>query len=927
MKLLTALKRRPADNCIILTYNANLLFFEHLVFEPLYAAGCRNTLVLCDPLQYRMALNDVEQLRYAGQRYLLMPARISPSGAFHPKLILLTSSDGGRLFLSSGNLTQAGYMRNWEVATLFEYNANKPDPSAWVACRWAFDALSQIVAAFGAAGLAHQRLDQLWGTTPWLRQERPLPSSAPVWPLHNLDAPLLDQVMGRYRQDDGSLVHEAIIVSPFFDANARAIARLLAECQPQRLRLYTQADTHSLNPRALAAILERHGTQFQPYELNLEGRLLHAKTLLLRTGRGVWLATGSANFSRPAWLHPAATGNTEMVVLRFETDPAYFDAWLDELVAHASPLELDWGAEPPETGPTQPTAETQLALLSAILEGRRLVLDLAERLATDATLTLFLTGGESQAIGYEQWKQGDDHKLSLPIAPRLLSWLEGPTLVSLKSSSPAGEWFSNSVLLHNLAVLRRFGRPVVRRERPSVPEGMKPESYEHCAQLLEMIHDLLATNTEQLRRHRGRIAALSETDQQEKQMIVEEEGEYNPKDHFVEEQVEAATSNGGVDLYADFYDRLTYEELLRAALAAVYRPIPEPTADIEEPMPEPVAGKTPAIPTIPPLPPPPDDEALRAQMLARIERGFKRLVGNFLQGSADDEYLDQAPPQYLMELFVIITIYLRVVWRDGMLNREPFVDHSLDLLTAFWGQPQQPGVWQTLHPRLTDDLLTHWEERLALSAQTWLHACVVAELLEQNDDRRIYDLAAWMRHLHTTPDVLAALPDDVYRRLWRASFLTRVEFRSAVEVVARLRETCQWYDEIALKVEISTWPGARAHISQGIIAEIRQTPKLDVTLPLLEADLDRCLQAFQVFLLWPKPKQIAWARFANTNPLVDADDLEWLTMFYRSDRRSLVFAARRKSGEYRPDIDVAGVTVNELSKVRSIKELHALAGI
>ena len=95
MKLLTALRRQPADNCIILTYNADLLFFEHLLFEPLYASGCRNTLVLCDPMQYGIALSDIDQLRYAGQRYLLLPGRTSPRGAFHPKLILLTSAAGG----------------------------------------------------------------------------------------------------------------------------------------------------------------------------------------------------------------------------------------------------------------------------------------------------------------------------------------------------------------------------------------------------------------------------------------------------------------------------------------------------------------------------------------------------------------------------------------------------------------------------------------------------------------------------------------------------------------------------------------------------------------------------------------------------------------------------------------------------------------
>jgi hypothetical protein len=290
MKLLSALKRQPADNCIILTYNLDLLFFEHMLFEPLYAAGCRNTLVLCDPLQYQTALADVEQLRYAGQRYLLMPARTSLSGAFHPKLILLTSADNGRLFLTSGNLTKAGYTRNLEIVSLFEYNPKKPDPIAWAAIKWGFDTLSQIVAASDADGLAQQRLEQLVGTTSWLRREAPLPSSAPVWSLHNLDAPLLDQAIDRYRRDDGSPVSEALVISPFFDSEARAIGQLLAQCQPERLYLYTQADTHGLNPRALAAVLERHQPEFHPFQLNLEGRTLHAKALLLRTGQGAWLA-------------------------------------------------------------------------------------------------------------------------------------------------------------------------------------------------------------------------------------------------------------------------------------------------------------------------------------------------------------------------------------------------------------------------------------------------------------------------------------------------------------------------------------------------------------------------------------------------------------------------------------------------------------
>jgi len=922
MKLLTALKSQPADNCVVLTYNANLLFFEYTLFEPLYAAGCRNTLVLCDPHQYELALADTPLLRYAGQRYLFQPARTSPSGAFHPKLILLTSAHDGRLFLASSNLTRAGYARNWEVVTLFEYNAKKPDPTAWMACRWALDTLLRIVDESDVGGLAYQRLDQLLGTSPWLRQEMSPPPSAAVWLLHNLDEPLLDQLVARYHEDDGSPVGEIVIVSPFFDAGGRAIAELLARCRPPRVSLYSQAVENGLDPRALDAVLQAHDVEFHLGQLDIDRRRLHAKMLLLRTRRGAWLVTGSANLSAPAWLHPAASGNTEIVTLRFESDPTHFNPWLDELVAYTRPLDLDWDVSPPETKPQPTETVAPLTLLSAMLKEGHLVMRLAERLPTHAPLTTRLTAEESLEIVYERWRQEADHALTLPLASRYLPQLETPTLVALETGSPSDRVWSNRVLLENLGALRRFGRPIERRERPRVPEGMVPESYEHCAQLLEMLHDLLATGPEQLHRHRGRIAALAQAERQERQMAVEEEGEYRPEDHFVEERVRLAPSSSGADVYVDFYDRLTYEELLRAALAATYRPIPSSTdgrQPDESPAPRPAPEPEPAIA--------PEDEALRTQWMARIERGFNRLVSNFAQGAADADYLAEVPPRYLIEVFVIVTAYLRIVWRDGKLREKPFVDHSLDLLVGFWGRPGHSAAWQVLRPRLTEADLKDEEARLGLSAQAWIHAYVVAGLLADAGDRRVYDLAAWMRELGATlkgPEALAALPDRMYRWLWRASLPSGVQFRPASDVVLRLHDLSRCYDETSLLAEIGSWSGARARTSLGTVARVRNVPRLEATLPLSEADVDRCLRAFALFVIWPRPKKLAWSRFTNANPLERADDVECITTFYREDESLLVLGVRRASGEHRPELHRTGVTPEYLGKLGSVAQLYSL---
>ncbi|MFC1975479.1 hypothetical protein ACFLXQ_03660 [Chloroflexota bacterium] len=918
MKLLKSLNQ-PADNCIILTYNLDLLFFEYMLYPSLYASGCRNTMILCDPTQYEFALQyDVARLQYVGQRYLLVPARTSLSGAFHPKLILLTSANGGSLFLLSGNLTKAGYLHNWEVLTLFEYNTKKPDPIAWQACRWAIDTLSEIIKVSDVGSLGHERLEQLWGTTPWLHQEPPIASTTSVWPLHNLSEPLLDQVLTRYRQEDGSPVNEVIVISPFFDAKARAIERLLKELQPKKMQLHSQAEGHGLNPDQLKLVLTRHHPEFQAYELSLGNRRLHAKTLLLRTEQGVWLATGSANLSRSAWLRSAASGNTEIISLRFEQYPGYFDAWLQELTDQAAPIDLD-EIEPfePETSPNE--SKHRLTLLSAILDQHHLELHLSESLPLKASLNLRLLGEETLQKVYKRWQQRDDHSIILNLDPDWLSQVSRPILLQLEIETDSNRFISNPVLLHNKVALERSRRPVNRRERPPIPIGMQPESYAHCAALLDMLQDLLATNKDQLNRHRGTIpAAIKKRDKQEQQQAIEED-DYDPEAHFVDEEFRRPISTGGSDLYTNFYDRLTYEELLKAVLAAVYHPEkdPAPGAD-DRPITIPVPNPTPS----------PDDETLKERMLARIEYGFSRLVDNFLQGIADDEYLQEVPPYYLVELFVILTSYLRIVWRDGMLKDAPFLNHSIDLVGAFWGQAGEFGAWQALRPHLSDEDLNHFEEKLALSAQTWLHTYSVINQLDQTNDSRIFDGAAWVRHLQTVltpPDILTTLAEQTYEHLWRFSQPVAVQFISAAEVVAYLHNVSRMYNEDTLKAEIQTWPNTKASLFTGSIAGLSRVPMLQIKRPLVDMDLDLFLETFLLFLQWPHPKPTAWVRFENANPLEDDDEVYSVVIFYRDDQKSLICDVVRKSGESRPMLTLERVTVDDLPIIQSFAELQILA--
>jgi hypothetical protein len=310
-------------------------------------------------------------------------------------------------------------------------------------------------------------------------------------------------------------------------------------------------------------------------------------------------------------------------------------------------------------------------------------------------------------------------------------------------------------------------------------------------------------------------------------------------------------------------------------------------------------------------------------MVARIERGFRRLVENFTRGTNDTEYLSSVPPRYLTELFIILLTFLRTTRRHEMLNDAAFADLSLSLLSAFWGWPGQPGAWQTLCQHLTDADIAQEDTRLALSVQTWLHAAVVADVLSHAKQRRVYDLTAWMRQFHATfrqPDVLVEVSDSTYQRLWRTAYPTTAALRPVADIVAELQQRLQWYDDVSLCAEIATWPGARARILYGDTAGLKQVPMLDVRMPLADADLDRCLHAFKLFFQWPQPKQHAWARFTNTNPATGPDDLESVTIFYRDDDHTLSFGARRVSGRLSPDVEKS-MTRGALHKVQSIADL------
>lgn len=911
MKLPDVLKSFPADNAIILTYNLDLLFFEYMVFEPLYMAGCHNVLLIADPAQYAAALMDIPELRFAGQQYVISPGRTSPQGAFHPKLLLLTSQEQGALLLTSANLTRSGYAYNLEVATAFRYSHKHPDEVSLRAFHWAFQTIQQIIERSDDP-LARERLEQVWQTTPWLQQEIPEPQpDSVVWLFHNLDQPLLSQFDVLYRAWDGSDVIEAIIISPYFDRSLNALAQIRRRFKPQRWRIFTQDAVRALNKPAWEGVFGHAGDKAQLFELEIENsRRLHAKTIALRTGQGVWLMTGSANATAPALFLAAHRGNTELVSLRYEADPHYFNHWLNVLISQAAHVDANILSIPDDIPKQETPRDAAPGLVFARLQDDLLCIQASSPLPEDASWRIRVHQGDRSKLIQLPWRQRSPTEWCLA-ASRMsdIDW-QAPILMELITDEARP---GALVVLHNHRNLIRSSRPVRRQNRPQIPPDLISADDEQSIRIMEILQELLATNRDLLKKHRGPLASRARL-REEASLSIEEE--YDPEAYIVDEVIRAPVENeGNANIYSDYFDRLTFEEILKALRAAVIpltAPVSHPAETSHSDITVPVETPQPITPDATSI----SDEDLRQKALARLRSGLARLIADFQKSKTDEIYLEAIPPAYAAKLFFVLLVYLTNLWKKGLADDAFFVQQAQILLQTFWGDLGEPGIWDSLKDTLSD------QDRVALIAQwqlhhrTWFTLFLLARLLESSQD--IYPLAAWMRYFpqkEAPPQVLLAFDAQQWEKWWRYNTPQDWEIWPSEKVVDYLKDVARRYSEKTLLDEIAAWPNTQVSRKVVKIAGINQVPALEVKTPIASRDdFQRFLDAFLNFLLWPHPKKHAWAHFQNVNPVIKDDDTVSVRFFYNGNEHFFLITREAPAEEYAPLFELEDVTPQELEE-------------
>lgn len=336
--------------CWITTYNLDLGLYDSFLF-PRLGDPPLNAVVLADGPRLDRTLEAVPadeqwRLQRANRRWLLRGIR--PGGAFHPKTILLADASTVRLLVGSGNLSLSGLDVGHETFT--EFTSDNPAGAAAIASWVAW--MNRIVAQQGDEVLSDR----------FSRLIADLPVSVDVAPegiQHNLDAPLLDQLVAAAPNAAADHLH---LAAPFYDHNLAAVQALLDRLKPRAVTVHLAAGTSVDGPQ-LHAALRASGANFELRRyVDEHGKavgFVHAKLVGVSFVDGTaLLLSGSPNLSRAALLATVGTdsyANVETATLtslpaaslaeRFTNPPGLTSQPLPTAEVDALTFEPD--AEPP----------------------------------------------------------------------------------------------------------------------------------------------------------------------------------------------------------------------------------------------------------------------------------------------------------------------------------------------------------------------------------------------------------------------------------------------------------------------------------------------------------------------------------------------------------------------------------------------------
>jgi hypothetical protein len=286
-----AADRRPSGDVLLLTFNANLGFFERFALPIARATQGRVTVV-----GDASAVTTDLRTRYAGISYLADPVEV-PGALFHPKVVVITGEARATVAVGSANVSLDGWHGNAELWTVLRADESGCPEAILQVARW----LRLLPLKLRATDLVAKALvrvaAQLETLTPTIEGPRVVTSA---------EGAIIDQL-------PHAPVDELTLVAPFYDKDAAGVEALLDRLQPTRWEVLLQPKAGVYDGDRIAEVAEKRGGSVA--ELTSD-RYHHGKLLEWKTGGRRYAVTGSPNISRAALLRSMGQrGNCEIGLL------------------------------------------------------------------------------------------------------------------------------------------------------------------------------------------------------------------------------------------------------------------------------------------------------------------------------------------------------------------------------------------------------------------------------------------------------------------------------------------------------------------------------------------------------------------------------------------------------------------------------------
>jgi len=292
------LRARPvadAEEVLVLSYTADLRFFERVGLTEARAAGARVTVVH----DFAVDLVPAADVHHAGVHYTDVPVRCRSNGEFHPKLLVIVGPERALVAIGSGNATASGWHHNGELWTTLAADADDWLTTFHEVAAWLRELpRSLYIDEFGAERIA---------ATAAALTRHPARAAGPRV-LHNLHTPIAGQL-----PKPASPVTDLVFASPFLDNQAAALRRLTTHFDAEQISFAVTTNA-STDPDVLTAWATETGADLYAID---NSRHHHGKLVQWSDDEGTHAVVGSANITAAAMLRTTGErhGNCELTLL------------------------------------------------------------------------------------------------------------------------------------------------------------------------------------------------------------------------------------------------------------------------------------------------------------------------------------------------------------------------------------------------------------------------------------------------------------------------------------------------------------------------------------------------------------------------------------------------------------------------------------